>query len=371
MRPGDDRAPRCRGALEREEPGARGLERLARNPECRRLFALTAAGVSPRTAAARIYREPPTGGESPFALAQGTAFEHRVLGPAGAGLAQLYAARTQLPRRPGDVRDLSARWSAGRHLAPEQRLQATREVVAGKLAGATPAPALVVKPLLEVQLVGVPCRIEPDALVASEADALYRVVEIKAYEDRGGQTSAADLRSACRQAAVGVVALRQAVAQLGVGKPADLVPATADLVLRAPRGFAPRLHTMSIEAEVASLERLSGDWAAAAADLERLLPPGTALDDPAVLEAVPTRYRLACQEHCALAPHCRAAAVGAGDPALLGETVVEQLGAVGSLTRALELLSGAGTPRSADERRGAERLQALARAYREVLTDAG
>ncbi len=49
---------RLRGALPPEEPGARGLERMARNPSCKELKALTMVGITPATAASEIYGEP-------------------------------------------------------------------------------------------------------------------------------------------------------------------------------------------------------------------------------------------------------------------------------------------------------------------------
>jgi hypothetical protein len=48
-------------------------------------------------------------------------------------------------------------------------------------------------------------------------------------------TDPADIRSACRQAAVAVVGLRDAVARLGAADPIGLVPAVADLVLLGSR----------------------------------------------------------------------------------------------------------------------------------------
>ena len=47
------RLARLRGALPAENPGARGFERVARNPACQRLLALTLVGVTPATAVAR------------------------------------------------------------------------------------------------------------------------------------------------------------------------------------------------------------------------------------------------------------------------------------------------------------------------------
>ena len=69
------RLARLRGSLQADEPGARGFERVARNPECTRLRALTIAGIDSATAAVKVYGEPAREGQSPFALAIGNRFD--------------------------------------------------------------------------------------------------------------------------------------------------------------------------------------------------------------------------------------------------------------------------------------------------------
>src|SRR5262245_27176621 len=64
----DARQARLRGALNSEQLGARGIERMARNPACKLLKALTIAGVSPSTVASAVYGDAAREGQSPFAL---------------------------------------------------------------------------------------------------------------------------------------------------------------------------------------------------------------------------------------------------------------------------------------------------------------
>jgi hypothetical protein len=52
------RTERLRGGLPAEEPGARGIERVARNPECFKLKALTIVGITPATAIKVNIRRP-------------------------------------------------------------------------------------------------------------------------------------------------------------------------------------------------------------------------------------------------------------------------------------------------------------------------
>ena len=84
------RLEQLRGSLPIEGPGARGIERMARNHRCDRLRALTYAGVSPTTAARRIYSEPRRDGSSPFAIKQGNRFEADLFCDGAQKLVELY-----------------------------------------------------------------------------------------------------------------------------------------------------------------------------------------------------------------------------------------------------------------------------------------
>lgn len=84
------RLARLRGSLLPEEPGARGLERVALNAGCQRLRALTMIGVTPATAMKTVYKEPHREGQSPFALAAGNRFERALFENGAAGLLDLY-----------------------------------------------------------------------------------------------------------------------------------------------------------------------------------------------------------------------------------------------------------------------------------------
>jgi hypothetical protein len=232
---------------------------------------------------------------------------------------------------------------------------------------ATPlAPNLIIKPRLRVNLVGVPHPIEPDFLVASDSDAFYRVGELKSYADRGGKTDPADIRSAGRQAGVGVVGLRQWLAAQGASE--RLAVAEADLVLKVTGFFLPTLNRMTIEGEVDSVLRAIADAPTNLDELEALLPAGASLDNPVVLETVPNNYRPNCKEHCALWEHCRARARASSHPIILGDLAAEKLAAAGSLTRALDLMAGTGAPpRNAAEAALAAELQAGDAAFRRAV----
>jgi len=335
---------RLRGGLPPEEPGARGIERVARNPQCFKLKALTIVGITPATAAHRVLGMPDREGQSPFALALGNQFERRMLESAAAMLFTLYREKGRLDAAEAKIVNVDDLAPGSDLRARRRRETETRRILEAKRRGDPSAPNLVIKPRLQVTLVGVPHAIEPDFFVARDADVFYRSGELKSYVDRGGKTEQADIRSACRQAAVGVLGLRQELARQGVVNPARAVPAFGDLVLRAPGSFNPRLSTMTLEGEVASLERAVNEAPRDLDELQALLPPGATLSDPAILGNIPHHYRPSCKEHCDLWRFCRNRALATSQPVILGDLAAEQLAAAGTITRALDLMNGRGAP---------------------------
>lgn len=366
------RLARLRGSLPADEPGARGFERVARNPDCTRLRALTIAGIDSATAAVKVYGEPAREGQSPFALAIGNRFDQRMSDNGAAELLELY-------RREGRLSTAECKVAIIPELSPIGACRDLKHVMAvrqtmsqrlleQKLNRDPKAPNIIVKPRILVTLLGLDHGIEPDALVAGDADRFYRTVEIKSYPDRAGKTEPADVRSACRQAAVGVIALRNFAARLGLRDVDSLIPALGDLVLRVPGGLKPTLRGMTLKGEVDSLERAIREAPSNLDELEQLLPPGSALDDPAVLESIPNSYRSSCREYCALAQHCKQAAVANADPSILGDFARETLMPAGSITRALDLMRATGAPpRTPAEQALAEQLREALGEYREAV----
>jgi hypothetical protein len=344
MRSIQQRLERLRGGLPPEEPGARGIERVARDPECFKLKALTIVGITPATAAHRVLGMPEREGQSPFALALGNQFERRMLESAAAMLFTLYREKELLAASEAKIVNVDDLAPGSDPRARRRRETETRRILEAKRRADPDAPNLILKPRLQVALVGVPHAIEPDYLVAADAEAFYRVGELKSYADRDGKTEPADIRSACRQTAVGIMGLRQELERQGVRDPSRLVPAIGDLVLRAPGSFNARLRTMSLEGEIASLERAVGEAPRDLEELEALLPPNATLSDPAILGNLPNHYRPTCKEHCDLWRFCRNRALTTSQPIVLGDLAAEQLAAAGTITRALDLLNGRGAP---------------------------
>lgn len=342
MTPENARLHQLRGGLAPVEVGAHGIESVARNADCTRLRAIVITGLTPNAILRHVLGEVPDA-MSPFAMTLTQAFERRLLSNAAGSLLTAYREKGQLD--PQDVKIANVADMAPRDTQVDRirRERETRRLMELKLRGDPTAPNLILKPRLTLTIVGVSHAIELDYLVASDRERFYRVGTIKSYADRVGKTNKADIRSACREASVGTLALQQFLVSLG--QSVELAGDRVDLVLKAPGSFTPRLHpAMRAESELASLIRA---LAAAPSDLdqiEQMLPAGASLATPEVIEALPNHYCSSCKEHCALWQHCRAQAQVQGDSIILGDQAAEQLAAAGTLNRAMDLLNGSGRP---------------------------
>lgn len=362
-------AARLRGRLPAEEPGARGLEHMARNPACLRLAAITLAGSAPGTVSEIVHRRPVREGLSPFAIQRGNRFEAAVLANSAERLAGAYRAAGWLPegQDPGCA-DMSERHPGTGPEDLQARRAASEQLVLARAGGDLSTPALIVKPRLAVRCLGHEWATEPDALFAGPGEPAYRAVEIKSYADRHGETDAAKTGSACRQAAVAVIAMRQLLEHNGLAAPGLMAPAACDLVFAKPGTNMPTLHRMSAAGEI---ESLAAALHSAHATLEEAagLLDGRPLDSPQALELLPNAPCAACSDHCQLWEICRGQALQDGLPAALGDAAAELLGPAVTLQRACDLRDGA-APASADERLIGE-LLAEARAAFQSAAEAG
>jgi hypothetical protein len=174
-----ERQARLRGALGAEQLGARGLERMARNPSCRLLKALTVAGLSPATVAERVYGESPREQQSPFAIGAGNQFETGVFENGAARLLDLYRSNGTLSLTECRIVDVPELAPGVTPAAMARRQAISLRLLRAKLAREPWAPNLIIKPRLQVTLLGLVFNIEPDALLAADTDTFYRPLEIK------------------------------------------------------------------------------------------------------------------------------------------------------------------------------------------------
>jgi hypothetical protein len=321
-------------------------------------------GVKPQTAAVQVYGEPSHEGQSVFAIATGTRFDRIVTGD-GSVLLELLRRRNVLAATECKIIIVPELSPGTTTAAMARRVSETNKIFKLKLRRDEVAPNIVIKPRVPVTLLGVEHGTEPDALVAADADAFYRPIEIKSYLDRGGKTDSSDIRAACQQAAVGVVGLRQVLTRLGISEPARIVPPAGDLILRAPGSMRPTLRPMTLRGEVDSLERAINEAPRSLTELEQLLGGGS-LDKRDVLDSIPNNFRPSCKEHCPLTPICKRSALAAGDPVILGDSARELLAPAGSIPRVLDLLRGRSKPRNTAEGALLLRLQGALVEYRKA-----
>lgn len=342
MTPENTRLARLRGGIPAVEVGARSIESVARNAGCTRLRAIVIAGLTPSDVLKKVFNAEPDI-MSPFAMTLSQAFERRLLGNGGSSLLTAYREKGLLTQTEVKITSVADHAPGDKPFARSQREQETRRLIDLKHNGDALAPNLILNPRLSLELVGVTHPIELDYMVASDDAPSYRVGVIKSYADRGGKTDKADIRAACREAAVGTLALRQHIRRRG-GNP-DKAGDRVDMVLRAPGSFNPRLFaSMRAESELASLVRALSAAPADLDEVEQLVPADATFADPHVIEQLPNNYRSNCKEHCALWERCRAQALAAGQPIILGDLAAEQLAAAGSIARAFDLLDGRGRP---------------------------
>ena len=288
MTPENARLHQLRGGLEPVEVGARGIESLARNADCTRLRAIVMSGLTPNELIEHVLGEMPDR-MSPFAMTLSQAFERRLLSNAGGSLLTVYRENGHLDPQDAKIANVADLAPRDTQVDRIRRERETRRLIELKLRGDPSAPNLILKPRLTLIIVGVSHAIELDYLVASDKEPFYRVGVIKSYADRGGKTNNAHVRSACREAAVGTLALQQLLTSLG--HTLEFAGDRVDMVLKAPGSFTPRLYAAQrAESELASLTRA---LAAAPSDLdqiEQMLPAGASLAKPEGIEALPNHY---------------------------------------------------------------------------------
>lgn len=319
-----------RNSLEASEPGARGLEHMARNSRCLRLVALTLAGASPAQVSDRVYGRPVVEGLSPFAIRRGERFEEALFTDGCKRIFELYHRSGRIDQPQGTWVDMSQSVPG---LSPEElvkRRSKSEELIRRRAQGDLNTPNLIVKARLAVPLLGQDRPTEPDGLWAGPEDPLYRPVEIKSYADRQAYTDTAKTGSACRQASVALIALRALL-------PQSDWPDLVDLIFARPASNWPTLHQMDVSGERSNLSAVfdSGEktWQQILDYLE-----GGSLDDQESLEKIPNHFCSDCAEHCPLWEECRGAAVQAGDLEVLGSGAAEFLAGCKDINQALDMM---------------------------------
>jgi hypothetical protein len=346
-----------RGSAPQRSLDARALAALAANPGCHRRALLDAAGVD-KAAVARQLGQPAPFGQSPFAIARGLVFESRLKDDGYAALLGPLRRHLGLPSEDASalvVPDLLRRSTAA------VRAERTREALAA--AAADPAAwTLLDHPMLRLTVAGSPAYLEPDAVVVHAGRCT--VVEIKSFPMLDGTADPAKVGAAARQAAVYVLALQEAAAELA-GTAVEQSPyAEATLpgnpwptvLLVCPKDFTnrPTAAAVDVRRELATTRRQLARMARVE-ELLDALPPGVAFDLrpdedgvptrpaeelAASVEAVPASYSPDCLSTCELGFHCRTRARCADAVEQLGRGVRGELGSIRTVAEALKAAEG-------------------------------
>jgi len=373
---------RLRGRLGEEDPnrpnrgpGARGLEHMARNRRCQRLAAVTLAGASADAAARRLGIAPVSEDASPFAAARGHRFEENLFKDDCERIWRAYARAGLLPADFPHRDDLHEQWidtekgtdGRGEFSLPE-RLRQTEKLLLARARGDLSTPTLILKPRLTVHAGSQQFTIEPDGLIAAPGEPFYRVMEIKSYPDRQGYTSQSKTGSAARQAAVGVVALRQLLASNDLDE--RLAEATADLIFSNAGSDSPTLTRLPISGETDNIAATLTDAGATVTAVLDAVGAGT-LDDPDVLEQLDTFLCSSCSSHCAMFEHCRASAIHQGHPVMLGDQASELLQGFTSMGELIALRDRQATTDDPDRQAVADLLASAHAAFAAAQDDRG
>lgn len=390
-RPIADRLAELRGPVPPRHHDARTIAALTGNPGCSRRAVLDAAGVDKRALAERIGFGARFG-QSPFAISRGNAFEKLVKADGGATLLRLLREDVGLA-----VGASEHGWVDLGEGEREERYRNTRELVAAAARDPEAQPALADHPLLTLDVGGRTAYVEPDLVAfrvrggSSENSGgagawRWHLAEIKSFAMIDGRADPMKVAEAATQAAVYVLAFQRLLADLGL--PTDSV--ATQVVLICPRDFT--------NSPVAALVDVRRQLAAVRRQLDRLPRIGELLDtldagvtfdlskdaegepaqDPAQLgKAIATieaRYAPDCVSRCDMAFYCRDEARTAGSTDVLGRSVRDALGGIGSVHEALMLseadaFSG-DAYEDADMAEAARLLSTARRARRDALREA-
>jgi hypothetical protein len=360
-----------RGAVAARSHNARTIAALTSNPGCARRAILDAAGIDKqRLAAYTGFRAP--FGQSQFAIGRGNAFEAQVKASGCAELLRLLRDQLELPIPEVSYDDLN---EVGGNTSHEVRHARTRALLERAAGSGGDAGTLFDHPLLRLQVGGRPVYLEPD-LIAFRLGDQFHIVEIKSFSVIDGQADGDKVAAAVIQSAVYVLALRELLAEFGIGP-----EAVADqVILVCPENFSNqpvaaqldvRKQLTVLRRQLARLERIDA--------LIDLLPrsltfdlrpdefgvphrPLRELTD--AVRTVDARYVPQCLASCEMCFFCRDEA--RGSTAALGREVRDELGAVDSVAAALGLADGTLTPAD-DQAEAAALLRAAARLRREYL----
>ncbi|HUZ35918.1 MAG TPA: hypothetical protein VMV17_06280 [Streptosporangiaceae bacterium] len=368
------RLDRIRGKVPPRNHNARTIAALSSNPGCARRAIMDAAGADKQRLAAHA-GFPAGFGQSQFAITRGNAFEAQVKANGCAELLRLLRDQLRLPIPEVSYDNLE---EVGGDASRELRHARTRHLLMRTAASGRDAGTLFDHPLLRLEVGGRAVYLEPD-LIAFRLNGRFHVVEIKSFAVIDGQADGDKVAAAVIQSAVYVLALRQLLAELGIGPDA----VADEVILVCPENFAnqPTAAALDVRKQLTVLRRQLARLQRVDTLLD-LLPAALTFDldpDPAgtprrpaadladAVRAVPARYAPECLASCEMCFFCRDEARGA--TAALGRAVRDELCGVEHVASVLSLARGA-DPGPGELAEAAQVLRSAARLRQEGLGEA-
>ena len=346
-----ERLAKLRGNAPLRSPNVRVLASYAQNTHCPLATLGFASGIDfDRLLADTRYRAP--FGQSPFAIQRGLAFERMLRSNDYALTNELLRGPLGWPCAPR-LRNLRDGFPQGGTRMPA-RVRATTNHLREIIGGANSAPHFLDGAVVRTTVGGVVAYFEADALAVHSGAGDIRVAEVKSFPKVDERVDPDQLGAALDQVAVYVLLARGLVRELG-GDPERLVSDRALLITPRNVGLTPTLSEQRVSSRVTRMERVFRAIPDASAVISGV-PSGLSFGpvaDPAregparvdslheIADRVGTAYSPGCLSTCGNARFCRARAVAAGSPCVIGSSAVRQLSEIVTIARADSLSRGA------------------------------
>jgi len=333
----------------------------AKNPGCAVARTAMLAGIDMEEMVTAAFGWALESRQSPFALRQGSIFEHWITEGGATRLIDALVKKNILEsletrvRHLGDNKHLRSGNARLREAAIRQAVAETDRELRRKVAGDPNAFNVLLQAHIPLQLAddGLVVVLRPDALIAPDAARAYMVGEIKSFPSLHHNTDSSDVESAAAQAGVYGVAIEERMRQLGL---TAQVPKTGVLILKTVGSLNADPWLQPIDRDIDFARRMLAQRPRTLAEIAAILGPGQGLDIGANVLKLPRNFIGACRSFCPMAKVCQDLAVQDKNPAAVSDNLAALIGGMNT-DRAVALLHGA-KPADPDEADVQQRLRA-------------
>lgn len=343
-------AASLRGNLPRASLDARAIVRLAKNPHCQRLTALTLVGSSPDKVMNHVFGVHVRESQSRFALAKGVRFENIQCENGAARLLASLQDASIISSTDLAVRDLKKETGGIRNkkAAMQRAIELTDEILKCKAKGDPSAPNVMLQAALGVPLgTGEQACVRPDILVSRTNEPMYRPGDMKSYSFLHSFTDQQDVSQASAQVGVYGMALERRLQYLNINA---RVPTDGIIVMVRPGGLQSVAKLQNIERDISVALRIIDIRPRTLVEVAAAIGGSDMkLDNKMAILRLRPCYNGRCRTFCALHDICRGEATTQDNPALLGEDAEALFSAAGcTISRVAQLVAGA-VPVTPDE----------------------